>query len=233
MTEVDDILVEILLLRGAEYVCLADRANGRIIGEAGQDDSSIFSGVLKLETIVSEFLDSDASDDLEDLMISSRYWYHLIRHVDSFGIPPLLLYLRLRRNRANLAAARRELASHQLNNQLLEILRSHEESDYDNGPTSIPGKSNHPYFTLSIQPELAGLAAAPTYWSDPTHDTNPPEFAPQPLPRRAPASPLPRRAEKEPEPAEPTDLPHVLRQSWAFDRNTMERLVDGLRRMTL
>jgi hypothetical protein len=190
MAEVDDILTEILRLRGAEYVCLADRASGIIIGEAGHGESLMLAGdVVKLETMVSNLFGSGSDDELEDLMISFRYRYHLIRHVESADHPPLLLYLRLKRNRANLAVARRELASVELNNHLVDILRSPNGRDHESTDPLLP-----------------------------------------PLPHRAPAS-SPAEREYEPEPNEPTELPPVLRQRWSFDRNTMERLVDGLRRM--
>lgn len=216
MAEVDDVLVEILRLRGATYVCLADRTNCHIIGEAGKDDSENFSKVVKLETMVSEFLDSGFDDDLDDLIISSRHWYHLIRHVDSFGAPPLLLYLRLHRNRANLAIARRELSSAELKNRLARILWSRHDD-----ATSIPGESNHVYFTLSLQPDLT-----------PTGASSPDAVLP-PLPRRVPVSSRTICAQRshEPEPDEPGELPNVVRQRWASDRKTMERLVHGLRRM--
>ncbi|MGQ0778378.1 MAG: hypothetical protein ACT4NY_28885 [Pseudonocardiales bacterium] len=232
MAEVDDVLVEILRLRGAEYVCLADRTNRHIIGEAGHDDSENFSKVVKLETMVSEFLDSEFDDDLDDLIISSRHWYHLICHVDSFGIPPLMLYLRLQRSRANLAIARRELRSAELKNRLVRILWSRDGRHDD--ATSIPGESNHVYFTLSLQPNPAGSVATPMHQPDLTAGGgSSPDAVLAPLPRRVPASSRAMWAgrPREPEPNEPGELPNVVRQSWASDQNTMERLVHGLRRM--
>lgn len=238
MAEVDNVLVEVLRLRGAEYVCLADRANGRIIGEAGYDDSASFSRVLKLETMVSEFLDPESDDDLDDLMISSHHWYHLIRHVNLFGTPPLLLYLRMRRSRANLAIARRELASAELKSRLVDILQvndvpEYHDHDYDeDDATSIPGDSDHFYFTLSLQPDPADPAVAPVHHPDlTTGGASAPDPVLPPLPRRAPASSHAIPPERDPEPVEPGELPNVLRQGWAFDRNTMERLMHGLRRM--
>jgi len=232
MAEVDDVLVEILRLRGAEYVCLADRTNRHIIGEAGNEDSENSSKIVKLEKMVSEFLDSEFDDDLDDLIISSRHWYHLIRHVDSFGTPPLLLYLRLRRSGANLAIARRELRSTELKNRLVKILWSRNGRHDDT--TSIPSESNHVYFTPTPQPDPTDSVAAPTHQQDMTAGGgSSPDVALSPLPRRVPASSRTMWAgrSRKPEPDEPGELPNVVRQSWASDRNTMERLVHGLRRM--
>jgi hypothetical protein len=241
MAEVDDVLAEILRLRGAEYVCLADRTNGRIIGEAGRDGSATIPGVVvKLEMTVSDVLGSGSGDEFEDLMISSRYRYHLVRHVDSAGRPPLLLYLRLQRSRANLAVARRELASAELNDRLSNTLRGGDRHNHDDRTASIPERPGRTYSTRSRQPNPIDQVPVPIPVPRHTHqpdrstgDENSPDALLVPLPRRTPASSRAGRVERErePEPEEPAEMPSVVRQSWAFDRGTMERLVHGLRRM--
>jgi hypothetical protein len=273
MAEVDDVLAEILRLRGATYVCLADRSSGRIVSEAGYDDSVTFPGVVvRLDGMVSDVLGQGSGDELEDLMISSRHRYHLVRHVAAAGTPPLLLYLRMQRSQANLAAARRELASDELNNRLTEALRDLGGQDRVEGKAPTSGESARVRAPRSARPNPVGSLPAsipaprpvpaprspatrrPTASHRPIpaprmNPTSPPapasppdpapgaESAPNavllPLPRRAPASSRVTRMEREhePDPDESGEVPPVLRQSWAFDRGTMERLVHGLRRM--
>lgn len=103
-----DVLRGLLLLPGATYSCVADRVSGDLVAEAGEEpvDPAV---VVRWARAAADFL-AAAEDDLDDLMITSRWSYRLVRPVDDGDRGPLLLHLCLDRSRANLAVARRELS---------------------------------------------------------------------------------------------------------------------------
>lgn len=232
MAEIDDVLAEILQLRGAEYICLVDRTDGRIIGEAGSDYSVALPGaVVKLERMAFEVVGSRPGDEIEDLVISSSHEYHLVRCVDSDDTPPLLLYLRLRRRSANLAVARRELARTGLRYRLVDLLRGRGGPDIGDGVTMTQETGAPVRLSRSTPPgPLESVPVpGPRYQPDPDGaDRAAPALLP--LPRRTPASPQPEWAARVPAPDKPAEVPTVMQQSWASDLGTMGRLLHALQR---
>jgi len=111
-----DALQTLLRLPGATYACVVERDSGRVLaelggGEAGAGDSEgvVPYSVPRWGTAVAAMFDSTSGDELDDVMITGRRSYHLVRPLDAGGA--VLAYLRLDRSRSNLAAARRELAA--------------------------------------------------------------------------------------------------------------------------
>lgn len=111
-----DALHTLLRLPGATYSCVVERDSGRVLaelgrGEAGAGDSEgvVPYSVPRWGTAVAAMFDSTSGDELDDVMITGRRSYHLVRPL---GVDAsVLVYLRLDRSRSNLAAARRELAA--------------------------------------------------------------------------------------------------------------------------
>jgi hypothetical protein len=111
-----DALQTLLRLPGATYSCVVERDSGRVLaelgrGEAGTGDSEgvVPYSVPRWGTAVAAMFDSTSGDELDDVMITGRRSYHLVRPLGPGA--EVLVYLRLDRSRSNLAAARRELAT--------------------------------------------------------------------------------------------------------------------------
>lgn len=111
-----DALQTLLRLPGSTYSCVVERDSGRVLaelgsGEAGTGDSEgvVPYSVPRWGTAVAAMFDSTSGDELDDVMITGRRSYHLVRPLGPGAT--VLVYLRLDRSRSNLAAARRELAA--------------------------------------------------------------------------------------------------------------------------
>ena len=206
MTTWGEALRRLLLTPGATYACAADARTGEIISEAGGEsiDPAVVAGWgMAVRTV----LDDVGSDDLEDLMITSRRSYRLLRVLATGSRRPMLVHLCLDRDRSNLALARRELAAVQVGDAVPTV--------------SIPEQAPSPGAKPTGDPPVP--AAAPPA----------PAAAPAvPLPRRAavrrPPAALPAPARDEP----PVGLPPVLTQRWSTDQATLRRLLGALRAMT-
>jgi hypothetical protein len=110
-----ELLQELLNIRGVTYCCLADGVMGNVLDSAGteeRDEPGVPIAVLGWGATAAGFLSAAAADELDDLILTTRRAYHLVRQFeDGAAGHPLVIYLRLERNRANLALARRELAA--------------------------------------------------------------------------------------------------------------------------
>jgi hypothetical protein len=111
-----DALQALLRLPGATYSCVVERDSGRVLaevgnGEAGSGDSEgvVPYSVPRWGTAVAAMFGTTSGDELDDVMITGRRSYHLVRPLGPDA--SVLVYLRLDRSRSNLAAARRELAT--------------------------------------------------------------------------------------------------------------------------
>jgi hypothetical protein len=111
-----DALHGLLRLPGATYSCVVERDSGRVLAESGRGESGTGDGegvvpysVARWGTAVAAMFDATSGDELDDVMITGRRSYHLLRALGPSG--SVLVYLRLDRTRSNLAVARRELAA--------------------------------------------------------------------------------------------------------------------------
>jgi hypothetical protein len=111
-----DALQTLLRLPGATYSCVVERDSGRVLAESGRGESGtgdsegvVPYSVPRWGTAVAAMFDSTSGDELDDVMITGRRSYHLVRPLGAGA--EVLVYLRLDRSRSNLAAARRELAA--------------------------------------------------------------------------------------------------------------------------
>ena len=111
-----DSLHGLLRLPGATYACVVERDSGRVLAEAGNGEGGAGDGegvvpysVARWGTAVAAMFDATSGDELDDVMITGRRSYHLVRSLGASA--SVLAYLRLDRARSNLAVARRELAA--------------------------------------------------------------------------------------------------------------------------
>ncbi|MGI5130796.1 hypothetical protein ACQEVB_28595 [Pseudonocardia sp. CA-107938] len=110
-----ELLRDLIADTGAQYCCVADAAQGRVLEEVGvqpgaQADTSL--AVLGWGAGAAAFLASNADDEMDDLIITTRSCYHLVRPLaTASGEESLLVYLRVDRHRGNLAVARRGLST--------------------------------------------------------------------------------------------------------------------------
>ena len=111
-----DALHGLLRLPGATYSCVVERDTGRVLAEAGNGEGGAGDGegvvpysVARWGTAVAAMFEATSGDELDDVMITGRRSYHLLRALGPTA--SVLVYLRLDRSRSNLAAARRELAT--------------------------------------------------------------------------------------------------------------------------
>ncbi|MHA6625577.1 hypothetical protein ACU61A_09125 [Pseudonocardia sichuanensis] len=257
MTMIGDALQELLGLPGARYSCVADPVTGEVLGESGGVAGPVPAGFLTWGSGAARFLAETDGDDLEDLVVSSRRSYHLVRQVGAGGTGRLLVYLRLDRERGNLAAARRELASPRLRERLTGGGRTGARAALPPGQPLSPAATASP---AGVRPvPLAALPGAPLPWaaapatgptpspwprgssrsvSERALGAHPGTAVPQQrrsatgLPRRAEAPPsrLPPPASAEAAPAVPDELPESG-LTWANDAGTLRRLLAALRRM--
>ncbi|BFV55277.1 hypothetical protein KCMC57_up03810 [Kitasatospora sp. CMC57] len=119
MPGIDDCLAEAMGVPGALGVSLVDWTSGLALGTAGEgpggDHEAGAADATELARAVTQsasFADPAAGTaPAEDLILSSAAAYHLVRFVETAFDSNLILYLRLDRERANLALARLRLAA--------------------------------------------------------------------------------------------------------------------------
>lgn len=116
MAQIDVSLKEAMEITGAVGVALVDYDSGMMLGSAGGGtdlDLEVAAAGntevvrAKMATMASLGLD----DSIEDILITLGTQYHLIRLVQSARGGGLFIYLALNKTQANLAMARRQLAS--------------------------------------------------------------------------------------------------------------------------
>jgi hypothetical protein len=249
-----DALHGLLRLPGATYACVVERDSGRVLAEAGRGDGAAGDGegvvpysVARWGTAVAAMFDSTSGDELDDVMITGRRSYHLVRPVTAGSA--VLAYLRLDRRRANLAAARRELAA----------VRWGAGAPPAAAATPARGPSPAPA-SAAVPPSTATPPRDPSAGASPTGPRPPAAFparraaapvgagqTPGSTPGGGPRIPLARRTPTRPSadatrrpavaaaPAEvPAGLgpPAVVGQQWVRDPSTLRRLIAGLRRMS-
>jgi hypothetical protein len=236
-----EVLLDLMDLPGATYSCVADRVSGTLLGEVGT--SSVPPGVvMESGSGAAAFLAAAGGDGLDDLMITSHRFYHLVRPVDVGPRQLVMIYLCLDRGRSNLAAARRELGAAWLRNRL--------------AMASVGAPAQAPVPPPDVRPARPAPAAPPTArngFSPAVALLSPPPGAggrtldrgrapgpsgpparSDPAPRRGASAhvPLPRRGPSRVPPplaSESVAVVHPLPgPSWATDVGTMRRLLTAL-----
>ncbi|QJY48366.1 hypothetical protein [Pseudonocardia broussonetiae] len=233
MTTIHTVLRELLQIPGATYACAAARSGGELLAEAGAEpvDPAV---VVRWARSAADFL-ANADDELDDLMVSSRRSYRLVRPVDAPGSGPLLLVLCLDRARANLAVGRRELARVRLDDVAPEQALP---------PASMPDPAPPAAWAplprrvpSAIPPAPSRVPQVRTRWpalASPGASSLsvPAARAAVPQPRGGAVLPAPRAGlPARPEPPAPSEVGPSAAPAprWADDVGTMRRLLAGLR----
>ena len=115
MANVDTALKEAMTIEGSIGVALVDYNSGMALGTLGGTkdfDLNVAAAgntdVVRAKMRTMEML--NLGDSIEDILITLRHQYHLIRPVQSRSGKGLFLYISLDRGRANLAMARHQLS---------------------------------------------------------------------------------------------------------------------------
>ncbi|GAA4873758.1 hypothetical protein ACGFX4_28030 [Kitasatospora sp. NPDC048365] len=119
MPGIEECLAEAMGITGALGVSLVDWTSGLAIGTAGEgpdgDHEAGAADATELARAVTQtpsFADpATGAAPAEDVIVSSAGAYHLIRFVDTVFDSNVFFYLRLDRDKANLAMARIRLAA--------------------------------------------------------------------------------------------------------------------------
>lgn len=117
MSGVEACLDQAMGVPGAVGASIVDYRTGTCLGRAGtapDDDPGVAAGVtavLDALTRRAPFTSADPADALEDIIITSRSGYHLIRRLPADHAGSVVLYLWLDRDRGNLAVGRRSLCA--------------------------------------------------------------------------------------------------------------------------
>lgn len=110
MANLNESLVELLSLEGAQAAALVDHDSGMLLGSVGGGIDMELAAAGNTEVVRAKIKASRAlglDDTIEDILITLSNAYHIIRPVASK--PGLFFYLVLDRSRANLALARRKV----------------------------------------------------------------------------------------------------------------------------
>ncbi|HEY0815412.1 MAG TPA: hypothetical protein VGE11_19250 [Pseudonocardia sp.] len=192
---------------------MAELESGRILIESGAamvDPAVVLRWGMEATTV----LETASDGGMEDLIMTSRAHYHLLRPLG--GPRSLLVYLCVDRTRANLAAARRELAAARPDAEVARVQAASVPEPQGRLPPAISRR-----MAAAMPPTSIGLAGR-TARADET------EFAEVPLPRRTSPAALPSAG---PPPRPRKSVDPVLAQPWADDVATMNRLLTALRAM--
>jgi hypothetical protein len=224
-----DVLVDLLRIPGARYCSVVDRESGDVFAELGTSPITPHV-VVEWGVSAAKFLAAHPPDHLDDIMITSGQAYHLVRQVAAQSTRPLLIYLCLDRERANLAAARRELAASAVQERLSGTASAAIERETASSAPAVPAALPipTPRTPNQTQPPAPPEPAPP----DPPRTTTPGARSGSdrgehavPLPRRTPGATGPPA----PPAASPPARPGAAGRGWATDTGTLRRLLAALR----
>ena len=225
-----------------------------MIGEPVGDPAVVPTVLLAWGGGAARYLAEVEADELDDLIVTSRRSYHLVRQIGTLVSGGLLIYLCLDRAHGNLAAARRELGSTRLRDRLLVAANPHRSRSVQPEQRALPaGLPARGPAQAAVRAAPPAALPAPMSPAGPTQATSvsslsvaAPVLAAQsepvvPVPRAAPAA-LPRRAAAPLPPPQP--VPEVLGSptpspgmpgngvTWRNDAEVLRRLLAAMRRKT-
>jgi hypothetical protein len=203
----------LLDLPGSRYSCVAELESGRILIESGSamlDPAVVLRWGMEAATV----LEAATEGGMEDFIMTSRGHYHLLRPLG--GPRSLLVYLCVDRTRANLAAARRELAAARPEDDVAQAMTASPPEPLARLPPAVSRR------VAAAMPPASTVTARRSATADGAR------VAEVPLPRRTSPTALPSAA---PPPRQRKSADPVLAQPWADDVATMNRLLTALRAM--
>lgn len=228
---IGDMVSGLRALPGFRYACVADPESGAVLGESGTADVAAQS-VLRWAREAAGVLAEGPDGGLDDLILTSRAAYHLVRPLGREG---LLLYLCVDRSRSNLAVSRRELGAVRLGGATADRA-------VPDGPTATVGAGQAPKSAATApRVPLASRMTIGRRGAPPPGPAEPERSSPVPLPRRSPAA-LPPPARRTPIPVPEPGLAGVPvpraglpvppdGREWSQDIASIKRLLAGLRAM--
>jgi hypothetical protein len=113
LAEADALLAPVAGVDGFMLACLIDAATGMVVASRNEQDEvslpAAAGGAADIAHVLALLTGELAMDGLEDVMVTFRGHFHVMRLVRSDQEPRILLLVVLDRDRANLAMARREI----------------------------------------------------------------------------------------------------------------------------
>jgi hypothetical protein len=113
LSETDALLTPVTRIDGFRLACLIDASTGMVLAAVkDQDDIDVppaAAAAVDIANALTLMTGELAADGLEDVMVTFRGHFQLIRLVRAEPEPQILLLVVLDRVRANLALARREI----------------------------------------------------------------------------------------------------------------------------
>jgi hypothetical protein len=188
-----DALHGLLRLPGATYSCVVERDSGRVLAEAGNGEAGAGDGegvvpysVARWGTAVAAMFEATSGDELDDVMITGRRSYHLLRALGPTS--SVLVYLRLDRTRSNLAAARRELATVRWGESAPRSVTGPPTAAPADSRTDPPRDAGVPARGLRATASLRSVGGTGEARAARTSADDPPRSAPSAAPSAAPAA---------------------------------------------
>jgi hypothetical protein len=224
LVTIRNMVLGLLELPGSRYSCVAELESGRILVESGSAMVDP-AAVLRWGMEAAGVLETVDDGGMEDFIMTSRNHYHLLRPVSAGQ--SLLVYLCVDRTRANLALARRELAA---------ARPEYEAEPAPVAPVPAPVKQVSEPLVRRL-PAASRMAAAmppaPTKRVARSVKAGGSGKSEVPLPRRTSSTTLPAAmAPAAAPPRQRSSGSPVLRQPWADDIATMNRLLTALRSLS-
>ena len=112
LSEADALLAPVAGVDGFMLACLIDAGTGMVVAARSEGDVSLpaaAGSAADIAHVLSLLTGELAMDALEDVMVTFRGHFHVMRLVRADSEPRILLLVVLDRERANLALARREI----------------------------------------------------------------------------------------------------------------------------
>lgn len=113
LSEANALLAPITEIDGFLLACLIDASTGMVVAsQQDQEDINLptaAAGAADIANVLTLLTGQLATDGLEDVMVTFRSHFHVIRLIRPNVEPQILLLVVLDRLRANLAMARREI----------------------------------------------------------------------------------------------------------------------------
>ncbi|MEU7892698.1 roadblock/LC7 domain-containing protein [Nonomuraea sp. NPDC049152] len=115
MLGLDDCLAEVMAIPGALDAMVVDHTSGMAVAASGGEGIDVERSAAALSEALRHTTDGlaqtspDGTIRLDEMLITTDKGHHLVRHLVTPFEGPLVLYVRLDRERANLALARYRL----------------------------------------------------------------------------------------------------------------------------
>ncbi|MDF5757665.1 roadblock/LC7 domain-containing protein [Spongiactinospora sp. TRM90649] len=117
MLGIDTCLAEVMAIPGAQNAILVDQTSGMAVaftGAVGVDADRLAAALTEALRATTDGLARSCPGEavrIDDMLVTTDRGYHLLRPLDTVVEGPLVIHVRLDRERSNLALARHRLRS--------------------------------------------------------------------------------------------------------------------------